>query len=56
MRNVTNPQMADNVVICAGSVEGNHETFVPQSELFPNRRHAWVPAVKRPEKKGKAKM
>ena len=54
IKNVSKPN--GNVVVCAGSVDGNHENFVPQSELFQHRRHAWVPAVKRPPKKDQSKI
>jgi hypothetical protein len=59
IRNISNPKMAGNIVVCAGSVEGNHETFAPQSELFVHRRHKWVPeVVKKKQKKpaGDAKL
>jgi hypothetical protein len=43
--------MAGNIVVCGGSVEGHHETFVPQSELFVHRRHKWVPEIVKKKKK-----
>lgn len=51
IRNITNPKMSDNIVVCAGSVDDNYKDFNPQSELFAHRRHAWVPEVKRKKKK-----
>merc|ERR1711981_1426061 len=51
IRNVSNPAMSGNIVVCAGSVDENYKTFVPQSELFAHRRHPWVPEVKRPPSK-----
>jgi len=51
IRNVSNPKMSGNIVIPAGVVEGSYLDFVPQSELFGERRHQWVAEVKKPGKK-----
>lgn len=40
--------MAGNIVIPAGVVDDSWKDFVPQSELFPHRRHQFVNAVVRP--------
>ena len=56
IRNTTNPKMSDNIVICAGSVDGNYKDYKPQSELFTHRRHAWVPEVARKKKADGAKI
>lgn len=56
IRNVTNPAASSNVVICAGTVDDNYKEFNPQSELFPHRRHAWVPEVKKRTKPAETKM
>lgn len=53
MRNNGDPKMKDNIVIPAGSVDDSYKSFVPQSELFPDRRHAWVQEVKKPARKPK---
>jgi hypothetical protein len=52
IRNITDPKMSMNVVVCGGSVDDNFKTFVPQSELFGHRRHGWVPELKRKPKGG----
>ena len=53
IRNTSNPKMKDNIVICAGTVDDNYKDFMPQSELFPHRRHAWVPELKKKSSKPK---
>ena len=37
IRNVSNPKMSGNIVVCAGSVDDNYKDFSPQSELFKHR-------------------
>lgn len=56
IRNVTNPKMSGNIVICGGTVDDNYKSFAPQSELFQHRRHSWVPEVKRKPKSTQAKI
>ena len=53
IRNVSNAKMAGNIVVCGGTVDDNYKTFVPQSELFGHRRHAWVPALQKKPKSAK---
>jgi len=55
-RNTTNPQMSGNIVVCAGSLDDSYKDFNPQSELFADKRHAWVPEVKKKKKTGEAKI
>lgn len=51
IRNIGNPKMSENIVVCAGTVDDAYKDFVPQSELFAHRRHSWVPEVKKKAKK-----
>ena len=53
IQNTTNPKMKDNIVICAGTIDDNYKDFMPQSELFPQRRHAWIPELKKKSSKPK---
>ncbi|KAK4613858.1 hypothetical protein CLAFUW4_09450 [Fulvia fulva] len=50
IRNVSNPKMSGNIVVCGGTIDENYKNFKPQSELFPHRRHAWVPEVQKAKK------
>lgn len=54
--NTSNPKSKGNIVVCAGTVDDNYKDFMPQSELFPHRRHAWVPEVKKKKKTDEAKI
>ncbi|KAK5091454.1 hypothetical protein LTR05_001637 [Lithohypha guttulata] len=56
IRNVTNPKSKDNIVVCAGSVDDNYKDFVPQSQLFAHRRHAWVPEIQKKKKPEASKI
>lgn len=56
IRNVSDEKMKGNVVVCAGGLDGVNEWYVPQSELFKDRRHSWVSEVKKPARKDGSKI